>query len=56
MGGNAVATGGFVCPNCSNTGASYDSGKLTCLKCGVTHVRETSVEKPVEKQKEQIEF
>jgi hypothetical protein len=56
MVGNAVAQGGFVCPNCSNTGASYDSGKLTCLKCGVTHVRETPADKPAEKQKQQIEF
>ncbi|MBU4032515.1 MAG: CPBP family intramembrane metalloprotease [Candidatus Thermoplasmatota archaeon] len=46
--------GGFVCPNCGNTNASYDSGKLTCLKCGTTHNRDAPVEKVEEKK--MVEF
>ena len=46
--------GGFVCPNCRNTGASYDTGKLICLKCGAVHVREKAPDAPVEKR--QVEF
>ncbi|MDO9537876.1 MAG: CPBP family glutamic-type intramembrane protease [Thermoplasmata archaeon] len=49
-----AGSGGFVCPNCSSTGASYDAGKLTCMKCGSVHVKEQPVEKKEEKQ--QIEF
>jgi predicted nucleic-acid-binding Zn-ribbon protein len=46
--------GGFVCPKCGHTSASYDSGKLICLKCGTAHYKEGVPEKVVEK--EQIEF
>ncbi|MFO7619180.1 MAG: CPBP family intramembrane glutamic endopeptidase [Thermoplasmata archaeon] len=46
-------TGGFVCTQCGHTAASYDSGKLTCLRCGTAHYRDVPA-KPEEKS--QIEF
>jgi len=46
--------GGFVCPNCGHTGATYEPGKLTCLRCGTVFQREKP--EPKVPAKEQIEF
>jgi len=46
--------GGFVCPACGHTGATYEPGKLICLRCGQTFQRDkTPASAP---QKEQVEF
>lgn len=46
--------GSFVCPNCGHTSASYDSGRLTCLKCGTVHMRDG--QEPKKEEKEMVEF
>ncbi len=46
--------GGFVCPSCGHTGATYEPGRLKCLRCGQTFQRDKSVAPPSDK--EQFEF
>ncbi len=46
--------GGFVCPGCGHTGATYEPGKLICLRCGQTYYRQAPAAPPPDK--EQFEF
>ncbi len=49
-----MGKGGFVCPKCGHTSASYDTGRLTCMRCGGVQYRDQNPQDVVEKK--QVEF
>jgi hypothetical protein len=49
-----IGKGGFVCPKCGHTSASYDAGRLTCMRCGGVQYRDGAPQDSDEKM--QVEF